>query len=280
MDIDGERRLWAARGAGRDALLDRVAATLGGDERVVAAWLGGSLGRGTADAWSDIDVWAVVEDGAMGRFGAERDALVAGVGAPLLTLDAPQNAPPGGGYLLALYPGWTGPLQVDWSWLPRSSARVPRGTRVLFDRVDLAAEPSPEPTADDATVGALNGAVAAFWVAMCLAGKAIARDRAWDAVRMTDWAIATLAAVGWRVERGGGPRYDDLREAVRTGGWPVPGTGAAERLALLRDLCRAMATVAPRVAAVGGDPKLEAGGEVVTFIDRLDAAVAGGWIPT
>lgn len=40
----------------RDRLLDRLVASLERDERVVAAWLSGSLGRGTADAWSDVDV--------------------------------------------------------------------------------------------------------------------------------------------------------------------------------------------------------------------------------
>lgn len=44
------------RQAERDALLRTIEAALRADERVVAAWLVGSLGRGTADALSDLDL--------------------------------------------------------------------------------------------------------------------------------------------------------------------------------------------------------------------------------
>ncbi len=56
-----EQRLKELR-AERDALLLEATALLEGDERVVAAWLHGSLGRGTADEWSDIDLWVVLAD--------------------------------------------------------------------------------------------------------------------------------------------------------------------------------------------------------------------------
>ena len=46
----------------RDALLGRAVALLEGDERVVAAWLAGSLGRGGGDALSDIGLWVVCAD--------------------------------------------------------------------------------------------------------------------------------------------------------------------------------------------------------------------------
>ena len=51
---------------------------------------------------------------------------MAGVGRALLLEEAPQNAPPGGGYMLVLYGGQAGvgPQQVDWYWQARSKARV------------------------------------------------------------------------------------------------------------------------------------------------------------
>lgn len=43
------------------ALATRLAGALGADARVDSAWLAGSFGRGEGDAWSDIDVIAVVD---------------------------------------------------------------------------------------------------------------------------------------------------------------------------------------------------------------------------
>src|SRR3989442_41597 len=48
----------------RDALLERLTDLLRADERVRALWLSGSLGRRSGDAHSDIDLLAVVADGA------------------------------------------------------------------------------------------------------------------------------------------------------------------------------------------------------------------------
>jgi len=50
--------------AERDALLERIHMALQSDPRVVAAWVGGSVGAGTADELSDLDIWVVIEDSA------------------------------------------------------------------------------------------------------------------------------------------------------------------------------------------------------------------------
>ncbi len=44
------------------ALLERLTSVLAADPRVRAAWLGGSLGQGAGDAWSDIDIVVLVEE--------------------------------------------------------------------------------------------------------------------------------------------------------------------------------------------------------------------------
>ncbi len=44
------------------ALLERIVAVVSADDRVEQAWLSGSFGRGVGDAWSDIDITAVVEE--------------------------------------------------------------------------------------------------------------------------------------------------------------------------------------------------------------------------
>jgi predicted nucleotidyltransferase len=50
--------------ADRDAVLDRAVQLLAEDHRIEAAVLTGSLGRGTGDRWSDIDLDAVITAGA------------------------------------------------------------------------------------------------------------------------------------------------------------------------------------------------------------------------
>lgn len=46
----------------RDEFVERLTAQLRADGRVRAAWLGGSLGRGTADQFSDVDVVIATDD--------------------------------------------------------------------------------------------------------------------------------------------------------------------------------------------------------------------------
>src|SRR5262245_48960355 len=87
----------------RGVLLEQAVAALESDSRVVAAWLIGSLGRGDSDELSDLDLWVVVEDVHIGEVVAGRRECVARVAKPVLVEEAPQNGPPGGGYLLVLY---------------------------------------------------------------------------------------------------------------------------------------------------------------------------------
>jgi predicted nucleotidyltransferase len=44
------------------ALLTRLIEVLGADDRIESAWLSGSFGKGRGDAWSDVDVTAVVDE--------------------------------------------------------------------------------------------------------------------------------------------------------------------------------------------------------------------------
>lgn len=50
------------------SLFDRVCAVLGADPRVESVSAAGSVARGTADRWSDLDVLVLVEDRAVGEF--------------------------------------------------------------------------------------------------------------------------------------------------------------------------------------------------------------------
>jgi predicted nucleotidyltransferase len=68
------------------ALVERLREVLAGDARVESAWLSGSFGRGVGDAWSDIDVLAVVEEEDIAACLAEYGGLRNPVGETVLMM--------------------------------------------------------------------------------------------------------------------------------------------------------------------------------------------------
>lgn len=69
------------------ATLDHFVAACRADTRVVAAFLGGSYARGTADAYSDLDLGLITTDAAYADFFAEREAFIRALGVPLFLED-------------------------------------------------------------------------------------------------------------------------------------------------------------------------------------------------
>jgi predicted nucleotidyltransferase len=131
----------------RDALRQRIEDTLSSDLRIAAAWLGGSFGRGEADAWSDLDVAVAIRDAHVGAFLDERPALYRRLGVPLLVHHAPQsNAPHGGDAQRIIFDG---PLEVDFAVSPLSTARLPAHAVVLFAREHIPTEEPALPTAEE-----------------------------------------------------------------------------------------------------------------------------------
>jgi len=102
---------------GHGELLGRAVARLQQDERVVALILGGSLARGSADLYSDVDLYGVVRDGAFDAVLAERDAVTEVVGSRLFAFDVD---PVSGGSTdrIVLYGGPDGePIKFDFMYL-------------------------------------------------------------------------------------------------------------------------------------------------------------------
>ena len=127
----------------RQLLLDRIVSCLENDSRVVATWLLGSLGRAESDELSDIDIWVVVSDEFIQKVSQQRRQFVSQLGIPLLVVEAPNNAPRTGAYLMVYYQSDIAPLQVDWYWQPQSAAFIPPDTKLLFDRAGLKAAAKP-----------------------------------------------------------------------------------------------------------------------------------------
>jgi hypothetical protein len=228
----------------RAALLALAVRLLKADERIVAAWLHGSMGRGTQDDWSDIDLFIVVADEEMEVVGAERGAFVSRAGSLLLTVEAPQNAPPGGAYLLAMYPGTYGPHILDCSWQPQSQARRPSDTRLLFDSVGIPQAERPATLASDDRLATAKDQTAFFWMMVTIVGKYIARRESWEVLGLLRFVWAVVARVEWLVgERDAQPDYRDTPPFQ-------PPVSPGEQLAALRGLVDEMLALESRVPAL------------------------------
>jgi len=71
----------------QQAVLRRFVAACEQDERVVAAFLGGSLAAGSADEWSDLDIYLITPDEAYEDFLDSRKAFIRRLGEPVFLED-------------------------------------------------------------------------------------------------------------------------------------------------------------------------------------------------
>jgi hypothetical protein len=229
--------------------LDTIRPTLVADERIVAAWVGGSVGRGDADRFSDLDLTVVVTDTAATPLCArpqpvqagapsERLAFVSQFDAPVVVHENHANAPEGGAFTLVVY-GDTA-QQVDWTFVPRAVARRPTDTLLLFERVPI---PSAErvPTSRDVTH--IEERIAFAWLLALPAARALLRD---DAV-----AFHGLLNAIWLtlldIERGSRGNATHFR---RRSAAPFMPTRAKQARAL-RAACDRLVALAPQPIANG-----------------------------
>lgn len=234
----------------RTGLIEKATDTLARDSRVVAAWLAGSLGRGDADAYSDIDLWVVVRDEDMEAVRKGRRQFVEVLGTPILISEAPQNAPPGGAYLLTMYTGRYGPQHIDWNWLPQSTAAIPPDVQLLFDHVGLPVAPLPriERPHGDELAAALTQECAFFWAMCAVVAKYIARRKRYNVLALMDIVTGTGSKIQWLLGEGDLRTYrDSIWDEVPLLPEPV------DQLGLLSNIASYMESVLnPMVEAVGG----------------------------
>jgi predicted nucleotidyltransferase len=166
------------------ALLERVFAQFRDDIRVVGLVVGGSLARGGADFYSDVDLYVVVRDGAFEGVLAERNRTAEAVGSPLFGF-AVDPVPGGSTDHIVLYEG---PVKFDFMYLRESDLGPhPRwdGCVVLKDadgRLGAAVARSealgpPRPGAED--LSELNQK---FWTWCWYAFGKIERGELWEAL--------------------------------------------------------------------------------------------------
>jgi predicted nucleotidyltransferase len=119
----------------RDALLERIVQEIESDTRVAAAWLAGSIGRGEADAWSDLDLHLAIDTDHLARFLAERETFYRRVGHPILIQEEKtSDSQAGARFQLVQY---AGPIEVDWNIGPVDQAERPLAFRMLVERATV-----------------------------------------------------------------------------------------------------------------------------------------------
>lgn len=240
----------------RDVLREGITHLLTDDPRIAASWLFGSLGRGGGDALSDIDLFVAVHDAAFSAVAgtpAVRQAFAARAGSVVLFGEAPQNRPPGGAYLGALYAGTAGPLRVDWYWQPVSLARLPEtgAAALLFDRASVARsadapaawdfQPMPEETPEETAARDIG----AVWSMLLIAAKYLARSPQEDGLPLLGWAYGPLHGLERLL---GEPETPP--EGVAPADAP-PLIDPAAKADILRRLAARMEALTPRLPARG-----------------------------
>lgn len=258
-------RILALRTAERAELLTRLVALLECDEHVTAAWLAGSFGRGEADVLSDLDLWVVVADAHLPSTAEARRAYAARLAPPVLTLEAPANAPPDGAYLLAMYAGAAGPQVVDWVWQPRSRAHVPRAAQLLLTRAELPAEEPPSsPTAEE-RAARLTHRIAFCWMMLPVIAKHIVRRQPWAVIEQLSLVHRTLDGIHLLLDEQ--PATGTAWKDRRTDRPPV---AAVEQLHAVRTLAIELEHLTPRIEQAGGQVPTEGIPHIWTYLTAAE----------
>jgi hypothetical protein len=175
------------------ALLDRIVRALKANQYARAAFLRGSFYRGQPDAYSDIDLFVVVED-------ADGDALLAlgreilAAAGRVLWASAPSANPP---QLRALFPG---PLRLDLSIVTAATLPPYEGWRVLFDYDELLRDRAlPARVAEPLLPEHVLQVCDEFWWNMFSSVGQLKRGQLWMALHLLDACHAALAQMmRWR----------------------------------------------------------------------------------
>jgi predicted nucleotidyltransferase len=188
----------------REAVLDRFVEACSADDRIVAAFLAGSAARGEADEHSDLDLCAVVSDGAFDEVVANREALIARLGDALFLEDFGNDA-----LVFAILADGT---DIELHIVRRGELdRVGAGpNRVLIDDHGVLAGvtfPWPEPDLP-ALIEELRNVVMWFWHDLSHFAAAIDRGQLWWAAGQLEQLRGHCVRLA-RVEQGVEPMPDE-----------------------------------------------------------------------
>jgi predicted nucleotidyltransferase len=175
------------------ALLEHVVETLKANARIRAAFLRGSFYRGQPDTYSDLDLFAVVEEAEAEELLELGRTMLHNAGGTLW-VSALDAAPP---RLRALFPG---PLKLDLTLVTIETLPPYEGWRILFDRDHVLrtrarTTQSFEPLRPEHVAMVCDE----FWWNMFSSVGQIKRGQLWMALHLLDVCRADLAQImRWR----------------------------------------------------------------------------------
>ncbi len=132
-----------------ESLLIEILDSLRARTDVVAAWLAGSRGRRTNDAFSDIDIWVAIDEDSMPAIVADPLSFVHEVTPTIMHVIAPEIAPPGGAFVGSWVAVGDAFCQVDWYLTPCSGATRAPETLMVLGEVPVAELAAPAPLSND-----------------------------------------------------------------------------------------------------------------------------------
>ena len=158
-------------------------------------WLTGSLAWGTADAWSDLDLHAVIADEHYAAVVADRQRLYESFGSPALVQSIKVNTESPAHFNLLVYRGG---LEVDCSLWPQGLAHRPAGSRLLFDRAGILVD-SVGPMSAEERRREAEHQLNFFWAMAVVAVKCVGRRSTAGAVFMVDRLMMEAYDCLWRL---------------------------------------------------------------------------------
>jgi predicted nucleotidyltransferase len=216
-----------------EKLITSISQVLQDDSRVLGAWLSGSRGRGSADQYSDVDVWLVVSPENVAGFIKDWPEL-----SDRITPTVLRQQVRGGPVFNAVTPEW---LRFDVSiGTPEDVPRRSRSTlKPLFDRAGLTEQLKAVGEAQQPDPGRVAGLTTEFLRVLGLLPVVLGREEYVVAASGTGLLRQTLIQL----------MLEDVAVEDRGGVLHLRGLLPAERLRELTDLPPIEAT---RAAAVAG----------------------------
>jgi hypothetical protein len=264
--------------AARDKFLARIHQQLLADERIVAAWLTGSLGRGNADEVSDIDLTVIVSDHAAAtlcertrpvRAGTppERLALFAASAGPAIIHENHRNAPDPGTFTAVVYE--ESGVTVDWTLVPKTGTCRPPNSTLLFERQSVPVCQGRSLHSQTERDQRIAERAAFFWMMIPQAIKSLYRD---DLVyfhvllHMLEQTRDELAA-----------RVQERPHRYRKGSELLPSQTRQQGKAVILDLCREVSALFDEFE--GGSDVQGVSGDPMAIIGRLLQVLDEGSTP-
>ena len=237
----------------REVFLQTLVDKLSSSEQFAAAWLTGSFARGEQDALSDIDITLVVSDEYAQKLcmrskmvsahtNKERYDLFSLFGQPALIHENNHNAPEGGTFTFVAYEHTA--IMVDWVLRPMSGAQRPERVLMLFDKVNIPIQPPAKPESQEQRAEEASEIMAFFWMMAAVTVKYIYRA---NDVFVNTW-LEELAKLVTEVER----RTEGLARQNKQGSNTKSKTTTDEQIGAIRQLCKQMENLKPKVIGLGG----------------------------